>query len=76
MLRRRPEQAEQRRPQHHSGYELAHHRRLTDALRGLAQQPADQEQQADFGNKQRFGSARRCTIGCRRRRGGYRGARG
>ena len=64
MLRVGPDQAEHRRPEQKPADELAHHRRLPEALRGLAHQPADQKQKPELGDEDGFRTDRSGALGC------------
>ena len=54
-LRRRPEPAEQRRPQQQAAEQFADHRRLADPLHDLAEPAADGDQQHDLDDEDEFG---------------------
>ena len=49
--------AEQRRPEHQAGDQLAHHRRLLEPQHDFAEQAADQHQHHDLRDEQEFGRA-------------------
>jgi hypothetical protein len=68
VLRGRPDQAEHRRPEQKSADELSHHRRLAQPLRGLAHQAADQKQEPELGDEDRFRTDRGGALGRERRR--------
>ncbi len=67
MLRGGPDQAEHRRSEQKAADELSHHRRLAQPLRGLAHQPADQKQEPELGDEDRFRTDRSGALGCERR---------
>ena len=68
VLRVGPEPAEHRRPEQNAGDQLAHHRRLAEPLHRLAQQAADQQQEHELGDEDRFRTDRSCALGGERRR--------
>ena len=51
----REQRAEQRRPEHEAGDQLAHHGRLADPQHGLAEQPADDHQDDELDDEDPLG---------------------
>ena len=62
MLKVGPDQTEHRRPEQKPREELAHDRRLAELLHEFAETAADKKQNAQFGKKDRFGTARRIVL--------------
>jgi hypothetical protein len=75
VLRRRPQQAEERRAEEKAADQLTHDRRLADALREFAHQPPDQKQQRKLGDEQRLRSTARTALRGERWNGFDRGCR-
>ena len=62
MLKVGPDQTEHGRPEQKPAEELSHDRRLAELLHEFAEAAADQQQNAQLGEKDRFGTAGRVSL--------------